>query len=113
MSWFSRLCRKLQRDRLEKDLDEELRSHLEMCAADNLAAGMTPEEAVRDARRRFGNVTLLKEDTRAIEIIGWLDTAARDVQYAVRLLRKSPGFTLASILTLALGVIGTTLVFTA
>ena len=113
MSWFSRLRRLLQRDRLEKDLDEEFRSHLEMLAADNLAAGMTPEQAGRDARRRFGNVTALKEDTRALDIIGWLDTAARDVQYAVRLLRKSPAFTLASVLTLALGVIGTTLVFTA
>ena len=113
MSWFSRVRRMLQRDRLEKDLDEELRSHLDMRAADNMAAGMTPEEAGRDARRRFGNVTALKEDTRAMDIIGWLDTAARDVQYAVRLLRKSPGFTLASVLTLTLGVIGTTLVFTA
>jgi len=113
MSWFSRLRRMLQGDRLEKDLDEELRSHLDMRAADNVAAGMTPEEAGRDARRRFGNVTELKEDTRAMDIIGWLDTAARDVQYAVRLLRKSPGFTLASVLTLTLGVIGTTLVFTA
>ena len=113
MSWFSRLRRMLQRDRLEKDLDEELRSHLDMRAADNLAAGMTSEEAGCDARRRFGNVTALKEDTRAMDIIGWLDTAARDVQYAVRLLRKSPGFTLASVLTLTMGVIGTTLVFTA
>ena len=83
MSWFSRLRRMLQGDRLEKDLDEELRSHLDMRAADNVAAGMTPEEAGREARRRFGNVTELKEDTRAMDIIGWLDTAAREVQYAV------------------------------
>jgi putative ABC transport system permease protein len=113
MSWFSRLRRMLQRDRLEKDLDEEFRLHLEMLAADNMAAGMTPEEAVRDARRRFGNVTALKEDTRATDIIGWLDTAVGDVRFAARLLRKSAGFTLTSVLTLTVGVIGTTLVFTA
>ena len=60
MLWFSHLRRMLQRDRLEKDLDEELRLHLDMRAADNMTAGMTPEEAGRDARRRLENVTALK-----------------------------------------------------
>lgn len=113
MSWFSRLRGMLHRDRLQADLDEELQSHIEMRATDNMAAGMTPEEACYAARRRFGNVSLLKEDTRAMDVIGWLETAARDVQYAVRILRKSPGFTAASVLTLSLGIIGTTLVLTA
>ena len=63
MSWFSRLRTMLQRDRLEADVDEELQSHIEMRARDNMAAGMTPEEACYAARRRFGNVSLLKEDT--------------------------------------------------
>ena len=64
MSWIARLRGLLQRDRLDKELDEELRSHLEMRMADNLAAGMPPEEARYQAQKRFGNTALLKEDTR-------------------------------------------------
>jgi len=70
MSWLSRLKSLLQVQRLEHDLDDELLSHIEMRTEDNLAVGMSPEEARYDAQRRFGNLTLLKEETRAVDIVG-------------------------------------------
>ena len=76
MSWLSRLRHTFRTGKLDNELDEELRSHLEMRVADNIDAGMTPAEARHDAQKRFGNTTLVKEDARETDIIGWLDTVA-------------------------------------
>jgi predicted permease len=104
MSLLSRLSSLFHITRLDRDLDEELRGHIDMRIRDNVASGMPPQEARYDAQRRFGNATLMKEDTRALNIVGWLETTARNVRYAVRMLWRSPGFTVVAILTLALGI---------
>src|SRR5215831_10836381 len=83
-------------------MDEEMRFHLEQEIAERIAHGTSPDEARRSAMREFGNPAVLREEARRGWSWGWLDTLKRDVKYAARGLRRSPGFTVTVITVMAL-----------
>jgi len=108
MNWFQRLSKT---DRMERELDAEIRFHFESQVADKIRAGLTEAEARRATRLEFGGIEQVKEDCRESRGTLWLVSIVQDLRFGARILARSPGFSITAIVVLALGIGVSTLAF--
>ena len=110
-SFVQRLLALARSRRLDRELDDEVQAHLELAERDALAAGLSPEDARRAARRNFGGLDQMKEAHRDTRSVRWLDTLLKDVRYGLLLLVRDPGFAAIAVSVMAIGIGANTAMF--
>src|SRR5262249_60530407 len=112
MNWLSELGRRLQmllrRDEFDSDLEEEMKLHIQMRVDQQIKEGVSEKAAQAAARRQFGNVLSLREQSQDAWGWRWLEQLVQDVSYGIRKIFRAPGFATITVLTLAIGIGGAT-----
>ena len=111
LNLIQRLLASVRRRRLDAELENEIRCHLELAERDAIAQGLSPDEARSAARRNFGGVARMQEEHREVRTVFWVENALRDLRWGVASLKRDPAFAAIVVGVLALGIGANTAIF--